>query len=906
MGSTGIDIGYGIAIDASANAYITGHFVNTVDFDPGVGVVNLTSAGNNDIFLARYDASGNYVYAIKIGGAANDIGYGIAVDASSNAYITGQFQGTVDFDPSGTTVNLISTGANNNTASDIFLARYNASGTYVYAKKMGGTSFDVGFSIALDASNNAYITGQFIGTADFDPGAGTVNLIGAGSYDVFVGKYDASGNYTTAVKIGGTGVDIGHALKLDASSNIYIAGQFESTVDFDPGAGTVNLTSGSTENGYVMKLTNSAGYLWVAMQGGYSNTWIPDEGRGIAVDAAGNAYVTGSFQGTADFDPGAGTFNLTSAGDNDIFLAKYDPAGNFLWAKRFGGTGGDVAHGIVRDGSNIYITGIFSNTVDFNPGGTAANLISAGSTDVFIAKYDASGNYVWAIKLGGSSVDAGRALVIDASSNVCIIGDFAGNADFDPSTGTANLVSVGSTDIFFAKYSASGAFVYANKIGSLQADLGYAIATDASSNVYITGSFVFTADFDPGAGVVDLTSTGSSDIFLAKYNAAGNFIWAKRFGSTGTDIGYGIVVNSTSEVHVTGLFEGTVDFNTGGTAANLTSGGSGDIFLAKYDASGNYVWARRMGGTGDDKGYGIAVDGSSNVYLTGQFFNTVDFDPGAGVVNLTSAGSADIFLASYNASGNYLYARGMGNAVFEYGNAIAVNISGNIYITGNFTYTADFYPEGGLSSSIITANNASDVFVAAYNNLISLPLRFESISARVVKNGEAVQINWSAASQLNNAYFEVQRSVDGVHFESVSRVSGCLSCSDLQHYTATDNHPLKGTSFYRIKQVDVDGKASYSTIVSITLSKSKFTLDIYPTVTSDAFTVQVQNNGLQKRALIQILCADGKLVQQQTISLQEGENRFSYSLAGEARSIYYVRLISEAEHTSLSASIIKQ
>jgi hypothetical protein len=414
MGSTGFDIGYGIAIDASANAYITGHFVNTADFDPSGAVANLTSAGNNDIFLARYDASGNYVYAVKIGSAANDIGYGIAVDASSNAYITGQFQGTVDFDPSGTTVNLISTGTNGNTASDIFIAKYNASGTYVYAKKMGGPSFDVGFSIALDASANACITGQFIGTADFDPGAATINLISAGSNDIFVGKYDASGNYTTAVKIGGTGNDIGHALKLDGSSNIYIAGQFESTVDFDPGAGTVNLTSGSTENGYVMKLNSSAGYLWAAMQGGYSSAAIADEGRGIAVDAAGNAYVTGSFQGTADFDPGAGTFNLTSAGGNDIFLAKYDPSGNFLWAKRFGSTGADVGNGIVRDGSHIYITGIFTSTVDFNPGGTAANLLSAGNTDVFIAKYDASGAYVWAIKMGGTSADAGRGLAIDA------------------------------------------------------------------------------------------------------------------------------------------------------------------------------------------------------------------------------------------------------------------------------------------------------------------------------------------------------------------------------------------------------------------------------------------------------------------------------------------------------------
>jgi hypothetical protein len=507
--------------------------------------------------------------------------------------------------------------------------------------------------------------------------------------------------------------------------------------------------------------------------------------------------------------------------------------------------------------------------------------------------------------MGGSAADAGRALAIDGSSNICILGDFGGtNIDFDPGTGTSNLTSAGQTDLFYAKYSASGAYIYANRIGSTAAEFGFAIATDASSNVYITGQCAFTADFDPGAGTTELTSAGGSDIFLAKYNSAGNFLWAKRFGSTGTDIGYGIVVSSTSDVYLTGVFNSTVDFNTGGTAVNLTSAGSGDIFVARYDASGNNIWARRMGGTGDDISYGIALDASSNVYLTGQFFNTVDFDPGAGVVNLTSAGSADIFLASYNASGNYVWARAMGNTIYEYGYAVAVNSSGTVFITGNFNYTADFYPEGGSSTSIIAANNATDIYVAAYNISTPVPVRFEAVSAIAVRSGQAVQINWSVSSQINNAYFEVQRSTNGVHFEPVSKVPGCLQCDDIRYYTVMDEQPLRGTSLYRIKQIDVDGKASYSQVVRVNLSENASKLAVYPSVTSDVFTVQVKNIGAESKAKVQILNTEGKLVQEHVLSLREGETKATYSLAGKAGGMYYVILVSTVQ--SSSARILKQ
>ena len=210
-----------VAVDGSGNVYITGYFDYTADFDPGAGVANLTALGyNTNIFLAKYTASGAYVYAKAIYGSNTGQGLAIAVDGSSNVYLSGNYSGTADFDPGAGTVNLTSAGG-----SDIFLARYDASGNYVWAKSMGGTSNDIGRGIVLDASANIYMVGEFSTTVDFDPGMATVNLTSAGSNDIFLAKYDASGNYVYAKGMGSTGIDIGHGIAIDASSNAYITGQ---------------------------------------------------------------------------------------------------------------------------------------------------------------------------------------------------------------------------------------------------------------------------------------------------------------------------------------------------------------------------------------------------------------------------------------------------------------------------------------------------------------------------------------------------------------------------------------------------------------------------------------------------------------------------------------------------------
>lgn len=450
LGGTGDDFGRAITLDASNNVYVTGYFSNTVDFDPGIGTANLTSAGNFDIFLAKYDVNGNYIFAISIGGSLKDEGFGVAVDVSGNVFITGEFRGSnVDFDPGAGVVNLSSAGDR-----DAFLAKYDPNGNYVYAIALGGTGKDAGSDVAVDANGNAHITGYFNGNVDFDPGTGTATH--SGIEDMFLAKYDDNGNFVYAISIGGSG---------------------------------------------------------------------DDDAYGVAVDVSGNAYITGNFQyNNVDFDPGTGTANLSEG----IFIAKYDALGNYVYAKSFCASG-DFSNDIAVDAAgNAYITGSFIGVKDFDPGVDTAYL--PGMDDIFLAKYDANGNYVYAKCIGGLNHDEGSDIAVDALGNAYITGLFYGpltsENDFDPGPGTVYLSSVGfSYDIFVAKYDPSGNYVYAKSMGSLYTDFSSGIAVDNSGNVYMTGLFTTNVDFDPGVGIANYTTAGADDFFISKFNEIITWEW---------------------------------------------------------------------------------------------------------------------------------------------------------------------------------------------------------------------------------------------------------------------------------------------------------------------------------------------------------------------------------------------
>jgi hypothetical protein len=455
FGQTSDDIGYDIFVDAAGNVYTTGYFRGTVDFDPGPGTVELTSAGNSrDIFISKLDSGGNLVWAKAIGGVSNDFGWGIVADSSGNVYTTGDFVGTVDFDP-GTgpaeVFPLTSVGS-----SDIFISKLDSNGNFAGAWAMGGTADDYGYGIFVDTAGNIYTTGYFKNTVDFDPGTGPAEIYELTSAsvdveDVFICKLDSTGSFAWAKGIGGTGADVGLGISIYSTGNVYITGWFQGTVDFDPGIGTTSLTSsGGSYDIYVSKLDSNGNFVWARAMGGISE----DIGQAVTVDTLGNVYTTGWFIGTADFDPGPVNFPLVSSGiASDIFVSKLDSSGSFVWARGMGGTVADVGYGIAVDAAgNVYTTGGFGDTADFDPGaGTFFNLTSAGNADIFVSKLNSSGSFVWAKAMGGPSTDYGYDIAVSSAGAVHATGSFQGTADFDPGLGTSSLVSAGFEDIFICK-----------------------------------------------------------------------------------------------------------------------------------------------------------------------------------------------------------------------------------------------------------------------------------------------------------------------------------------------------------------------------------------------------------------------------------------------------------------------
>lgn len=468
----------------------------------------------------------------------------------------------------------------------VLLSQLSLSQNLDWANSMGNSGGDdEARSVAVDATGNVYVTGWFFGTTDFDPGTGTLNLVSNGSADIFIQKLSPTGNLLWVKSIGSTGDDRAYSIAVDASQNIHLTGEFENTVDMDPGSGTTNRTAFGAHDLCTMKLDPSGNLLWAFTTGEANN----ERGHCIRVDNSGNVYTTGYFFGTNDFDPGPSTFNLATAGfDRDIFIQKLDASGNLVWAKSEGGSNTDEGNSLFVDsGGNVYITGFFQDGADFDPGPAVNYVFSHGWYDIFVQKLNASGNFMWAKAMGCTS----------------------------------------------------------------NTDIGYSIAVDASGNVYTTGYFNNTCDFDPSSSFTyNLYATGGRCAFIQKLDNGGNFIWAKCNYAVNNDEANGLALDASDNVYITGFFFGTVDFDPSPTGtSNLTSAGGWDVFVQKLNSSGNFVWAKNFGGaSGLDKGYGITVDPSDNVYLAGFYNGTSDFDIGTGTYNITSLGMSDVYVAKWN------------------------------------------------------------------------------------------------------------------------------------------------------------------------------------------------------------------------------------------------------------------
>ena len=447
----------------------------------------------------------------------------------------------------------------------------------------------------------------------------------------------------------------------------------------------------------------------------------------IKVDDAGNVFIVGVFKGIADFDPDTTISNLTSAGNDDIFIAKYTNNGNLIWCKRMGGANQDAAVKMAVDTiGNIYITGYFNGTVDFNPNAGINNLTAIGGRNTFVCKLDDNGNYVWAKKFTNAYNQA-YSMDCDASGNTYITGEFLATVDFDPSAAILNLTSQGfASDMFIVKINNQGNLIWVKAIVGDNNEFSTDIKVDQNGNVYSCGLFYGTADFDPSAATLNLSSTKASttDMFITKFDLNGNLLWAKSFGDSLDDTGYRLAIDTTGNIYCVGWFYGTINFDQGASNFSIsTDQGNRNGFILKLDEIGNFVWANGIIGPGEVITFDITLDSLSKIYITGNLTYTADFDPSAANYNLYSEGGADLFIAKYDANGMFHFANNVGEtnpfSIGAYGNAIALDNNQNIFVTGGFGGTIDFDPSANVSTLTSQIGNVNDIMINKYGPCIN-------------------------------------------------------------------------------------------------------------------------------------------------------------------------------------------
>lgn len=414
----------------------------------------------------------------------------------------------------------------------------------------GGSNYDSAEGVAVDGLGNVYLMGFYENTAYF----GSTSVTSMGNEDIFLVKYNSNGTVQWALSAGGTSSDLGFDIKIDGLGNIYLTGIYSGTATF----GTTSITSIGNKDIFVAKYNSNGILQWIQSAGGAGN----DVGLAITADNLGNVYITGYYQGTATF----GASTILSVGNDDIFVAKYNSNGTLQWVEAAGGINTDFGHGIAVDGfGDIYITGNYTGTVTF--GSTPKT--SAGGSDIFIAKYNSNGILQWVRSAGGTGGDYGQNIVVDGSNNVYITGSYEGTSYFGSPT---PKTSVGSNDIFVAKYNSTGALLWVQSAGGASIDSGYGIAVDGSGNVYVTGEYQGIATF----GATSIISSGFSDIFVTKYNSSGIFQWVQTAGGTINDYGESIAVDGFGNTYVSGYTQGNATF--GATSISV-----GPIFITRLD-----------------------------------------------------------------------------------------------------------------------------------------------------------------------------------------------------------------------------------------------------------------------------------------------------------------------------------
>lgn len=446
-----------------------------------------------------------------------------------------------------------------------------------------------------------------------------------------------------------------------------------------------------------------------------------EEARGIAVADNGNVYITGEFEATVEFEQGEPASALTSEGFSDAYLAWYANSGAFVNAISFAGTDKSQGYGVaIAPDGTVYVTGIFTGTVDLDPGPGTELYTSGGAYDVYLCALSPHGQLIWADVIGGPGNEESRSVVTDADGNAYIVGEINGDFDADPGPGITTVHGLGSFDAFVAKYAPGGSLVWAQALGGPGDDRAYDLAARPDGEVVVTGYFADTIDLDPGTGTANITAFNQwSDAFLASYGPQGNFLWGEGMGGMGTDSGRGVALDSLGNAVVTGRFAKTAWFGDNQPQDSLVCTGpvgDADIFLAKYDPNGQFIWAKGIGGDQENMPRGDATDRHGNIFVAGRTRATIDFDPGPGTAWATANGEFDLFLAKYDPQGNYLWGFTAGSSYHARGLNVTTDALGSAYLTGWTTFDVDIDP--GPDTFLLVNQGDVDAYLAKYNDQV--------------------------------------------------------------------------------------------------------------------------------------------------------------------------------------------
>jgi hypothetical protein len=588
---------YGVAVNNSG-IYVVGHVI---------AMIGQSMWGGYDAFVSKFDFDGQVLWTRQFGSSSDDYAYAVAAD-TLGVYIAGAAEGSIYWQ--------MGLGE-----SDAFVRKYDIDGNEQWTRQFGSSALDYATSIAVDTTG-IYIAGNTEGTL---PG-----MSSSGGQDGFLRKYDTNGNELWTQQFGSPAFDqiTGIAAHI---SGIYVAGNTEGAL---PGMG-----SSGGQDAFLRKYDADGNVQWTQQFGSPAY----DQANGIAVDNSG-IYVAGSTDGIL---PG-----MSSSGDKDAYIRKYDVNGTLLWSHQFGSPGADQANGITVDGSSFYVVG---DTVGTIPG--AANL---EGKDAFVRKHDTNGNEAWALQFGVTLIIAGddTARGVATGDGLYIIGYTSGAFPGQTSVGDG-----GAYDAYIRKYNVDGAEAWTRQfgIGLLQE------ITVANSAIYVVGGTI-------GAFIEN------SDAIVAKYDINGNEVWIRQFGTDDNDSASGLAVDS-SGVYVAG--------STGGSFPGYTNLGGSDAFVRKYDINGNEVWTVQFGTSGDDYVSSIARY-HSGIYVAGTANGAF---PGE-----AELGRSDAYVRKYDMDGNELWTRQFGTWSSDSAASITVDDTA-IYVAGSAGDTLpeqDPYIRGGV------------------------------------------------------------------------------------------------------------------------------------------------------------------------------------------------------------------